>query len=76
MAQYTDTIVPVAVPAFANYLSHFKSNPSSHAVSKYSIRQVPARHALSQHQQKQIRVFARDGNAALRLLFSRTAARG
>ena len=47
MAQYTDTIVSVAVPAFANYLSHFKGNPGSHAVSEYSIWQIPACHALS-----------------------------
>ena len=46
--QYTDTIVSVALPAFANYLSHFKGDPGSHTVSKYSIRQIPARHALSQ----------------------------
>ncbi len=75
MAQCTTTVT-VAVPAFANYLSHFKGNPGSHAVSKYSIRQVPARQALSQNQQQQMRVFARDGNAALQLLPSRTAARG
>ena len=47
MAQYTDTVVSVALPAFADYLSHFKGNPGSHAVSKYSIWHIPARHALS-----------------------------
>ena len=50
MAQYTDTFVSVALPTFTNYLSHFIGNPGAHAVSKYNIRQVPAR----QNQQQQI----------------------